>query len=87
MHPQAAEAHRTVFPGSQEAAIVLTAVYIDCTAVPADLHAQALVTTPVERMKHVLFRLDHRSQVFQLVGQIAINHTRCIVDRNIRART
>ena len=52
-----------------------------------DLHAQALVTTPVEHMQQVLFRLDHRSQVFQLVGQNASDHTRCTVDRNIRAQT
>ena len=32
-------------------------------------------------------RLGHRSQVFQLVGQIASNHTRCTVDRIIRAKT
>ena len=49
--------------------------------------AQALVVTPVEHMQHVLFRLGHRSQVFQLVGQIASNHTRCTVDRIIRAKT
>ena len=68
-------------------AIVLAAAYIDCTAVPPDLNAQALVITSVEHMQHVLFRLGHRSQVYQLVGQIASNHTRCTVDRNIRART
>ena len=54
--------------------------FSDCTAVPADLHAQALVITPVEHMQHVQFRLGHRSQVFQLVGQIASNHTRCTVE-------
>ena len=52
-------------------AIVLAAACIDCTAVPGDLHVWALVITPVEHMQHVLFRLGHRSQVFQLVGQIA----------------
>ena len=68
-------------------AIVLAALYIDCTAVPADLHAQAFVITPVAHMHHVLLRLGHRSQVFQLLGQLASNHTRCIVDRIIRAKT
>ena len=68
-------------------AIVLAATYIDCMTVPADLHAQALVITPVEHMRHVLFRLRHRSQVFQLVRQLASNHTRCTVDRIIRTRT
>ena len=69
-------------------AIVLAAAYIDCIALPADLHAQALVITGAHaHMQHVLFRLGHRSQVFQLGGQIASNHTRCTVDRIIRART
>ena len=49
--------------------------------------ARALVVTPVEHMQHVLFRLGHRSQVSQLVGQIACNHTRCTVDRIIRANS
>ena len=66
-------------------AIVLAAVCTDCIEVPADLHAQALVITPVEHMQHVLCRVGHRSQVFQLVGQLASNHTRCTVDRIIRA--
>ena len=35
-------------------AIVLAAMYIDCIAVPVDLHVQTLVTTPVEHMQHVL---------------------------------
>ena len=68
-------------------AIVLAALYIDCTALPADLHAQALFITPVEHVQHVLFRLGHRSQVFQLVGQLASNHTRCTVDSIIHAKT
>ena len=35
-------------------AITLAATYIDCITVPADLHAQALVITPVEHVQHVL---------------------------------
>ena len=46
-------------------------MFIDCKAIPAD-HAQALVITPVKHMQHVLFRLGHRSQVFQLVGPDAL---------------
>ena len=68
-------------------AIVLAATCIDCMAVPSDLHTQALVITPVEHMRRVLLRLSHRSHVFQLVRQLASNHTRCTDDRDVHART
>ena len=68
-------------------AIVLPATFIDYIAIPADLHTQTLFITPVEHMQHVLLRLHHRSQVFQLIGQLESNHTRCTDDRIVHTKT